>query len=237
MNNLVVLELNETNNDTPFSVHPVVLFNQEEMIMIDCGFVGSYELLEQQFINKDLDIHNLTMVIVTHHDHDHIANLARLKEEIPNLKIASSGIEKMYIEGDEVAVRIEQALAGQEDDNANPFIELIKSIETAQVDIVLSDKQFIDSVGGLEIIATPGHLDGHISVYSYEFKTLITGDALVVEDGQLIIANPEYALDLNEAIQSALKFNNYDIEQVVCYHGGIFNGSLTKQLDKFENNK
>lgn len=65
--------------------------------------------------------------------------------------------------------------------------------------------------GGIWIVATPGHMPGHISIYVRERKTLISGDALVVENGELAIANPQYTLDLVEAKKSIKKLLNFEI--------------------------
>lgn len=46
-------------------------------------------------------------------------------------------------------------------------------------------------------------------------------DAVVIEHGKLAIANPQYTLDLPEAIRSVRRLLDYEIEQIVCYHGGL----------------
>ena len=56
--------------------------------------------------------------------------------------------------------------------------------------------------GGCEILGTPGHTPGHISIRAQNGEYLIAGDAAVVEDGALAVANPEFCLDLNEAVRS-----------------------------------
>jgi glyoxylase-like metal-dependent hydrolase (beta-lactamase superfamily II) len=42
----------------------------------------------------------------------------------------------------------------------------------------------VDRVGSLRPIATPGHTPGHVCLYHEEDGALISGDALVVEDGR-----------------------------------------------------
>ena len=42
----------------------------------------------------------------------------------------------------------------------------------------MKDKDIFDWCGGLEVIETPGHMPGHISLYLKDSKTLICGDAL-----------------------------------------------------------
>ncbi len=73
-------------------------------------------------------------------------------------------------------------------------------------------------------------MPGHISLYLPESKTLIASDAVVIEDGTFNIANPSYTLNLEEAVNSVQLLLNYDIEQIICYHGGLFHGDVEQAL-------
>lgn len=87
---------------------------------------------------------------------------------------------------------------------------MLESVESCNVDKCLIDKDYFDFCGGIEIISTPGHMPGHISIYVKESKTLIVGDALVIESGELKIALPQYTLDIDEARKSVKKLLSYD---------------------------
>lgn len=73
-------------------------------------------------------------------------------------------------------------------------------------------------------------MPGHISIYIKDSKTLIAGDALVVEDDKLTIANPQYTLDIISAKNSIKKLLNYEIDKIVCYHGGVYTKDIKKSL-------
>ena len=73
-------------------------------------------------------------------------------------------------------------------------------------------------------------MPGHISLYLRESKSLICGDALVIEDNKLVLANPHYTLDMEIAKKSVRKLLNYDIDKVICYHGGIYKGKIDVDL-------
>ena len=45
-----------------------------------------------------------------------------------------------------------------------------------------------------QIVATPGHTSGHISLYFPNLDCVITGDAAVQENRELVIANPNFCL-------------------------------------------
>lgn len=42
-------------------------------------------------------------------------------------------------------------------------------------------------------------MPGHISLFLTKTNSIVTGDAAVIENGELVIANPQFTLDLNLA--------------------------------------
>lgn len=53
---------------------------------------------------------------------------------------------------------------------------------------------------------------------------------MVAENENLFLANPQYTLDMKEAIKSIRKFLEYDVQQIICYHGGIITGDIISIL-------
>ena len=98
------------------------------------------------------------------------------------------------------------------------------------VDRTLADGGELPCCGGITVIHTPGHTPGHICLYHKETKTLISGDALFVEDGQLVPAHPFTNLDPDLAARSLKKLSRYDIEAVVCYHGGLYSDDANRRI-------
>ena len=83
--------------------------------------------------------------------------------------------------------------------------------------------------GGI-IIHTPGHTPGHICLYLKKSKTLIAGDLLHITDGELTGPNSRNTPDMDSAITAIQKFLIYDIEQIVCYHDGLFKSNSNKKI-------
>ena len=111
------------------------------------------------------------------------------------------------------------------------FVALQESIQRiSEVDHIVQDNDLI--LGSIRVIETPGHTRGHISLYIDASKTLIANDAVVAEpDGELNIANPEFTLDLPAAVRSVQKIRDLDIEQLICFHGGIITDHIRQKLD------
>lgn len=237
MNKVNVFEINFELNGAIDSIYPVILRDDNEMILIDCGYPNFIQLIEECASKNNIDLVKLTKLIITHHDFDHMGSAADLKAKYPDVKILASSKDEKYINGTAKSLRLQQAESvynslhdGQKEAALN-FHKLLESINNVDVDIALNDGDKFDCCGGIEIVETPGHMPGHISIYIKDSKTLIAGDALVCLDGELSIANPQYTLDLEEAKNSINKLLNYDIDKIICYHGGIYQTAIKDSLE------
>jgi glyoxylase-like metal-dependent hydrolase (beta-lactamase superfamily II) len=75
-----------------------------------------------------------------------------------------------------------------------------------------------DTVEGLQVIATPGHTAGHISILD-PGRILLTGDAINNVDGALTGPNPQFSSDMPTAIESAKALAGYGFEIALFGHG------------------
>jgi glyoxylase-like metal-dependent hydrolase (beta-lactamase superfamily II) len=66
-------------------------------------------------------------------------------------------------------------------------------------------------------------------LYHTPSKTLIAGDAMIVTDGKLQGPNPPFTPDMPKALRSLRSLAPYEIEAVICYHGGLVRGSEVQQ--------
>lgn len=236
MSDLHLLTIEIENGGQRQSIAPVLLQDERDVVLVDCGYPDSMEKLEAAAGRYGLSLGSITKLIVTHHDLDHIGSLAALKEAYPHIAVIAHEREVPYVQGIKKSLRLQQAestLADLPDElkpGAEQFIRSLASVEPAVVDQIVSHGEKLPWCGGIEVVHTPGHMPGHISLYLPGSKTLIAGDAVVYENGQLDIANPHFALDLKEAVRSVQRLLAYDIEQIVCYHGGWFRGDVQKEL-------
>ncbi len=228
MEKIITLNIKFIFQNTEDYIYPVVLRDDKEMILVDCGYIGFLPMIENAFSDEGLEMKDLTKIIITHHDHDHMGSLRAIKEKYPHVNIISSREEKPFISGEMKAIRLEQAEKLQEtlpDEHkafGQAFCEMLRRVEPCSVDMTVNGGEMFDWCGGCEIIDTSGHTPGHISLYLKEHNTIITGDAAVLEEGRLVVANPQYAFDLKEAEESLIKLMEYKADTYICYHGGTY---------------
>ncbi len=72
---------------------------------------------------------------------------------------------------------------------------------------------------GLQIIETPGHTPGHISVLDPVAGVLVAGDALNGAAGGVTGANPDFSQDMALANASVAKLATFDYEVALFGHG------------------
>ena len=214
--------------DTENTVYPTVLWDQQNIILVDCGFIGSLPILEKELHRNGLSAEQITGLVLTHHDHDHMGAAAALKKGNHHIKIYATKVEAPYISAQEIPLRLRQAqemqkmLPPERQNFGKAFCDMLRRVEPVQVDEFLHDGDQIDWCGGCRIIATPGHTPGHISLLMENDSIVIAGDAIALENGVPVIANPQFALDIEQAAKSMEKLLSLKAKSYYCYHGGVY---------------
>lgn len=186
--------------------------------LVDTSMPGQVEAIEKAMAAEGFDIDDVKRIIVTHQDIDHIGSLAALKARTGS-KILAHATEAPYVSGEKPLVKY----PSQERLDQNPGMkEMYDQIGFAPADELLEDGQLLDVAGGIRVIHTPGHTPGHISLFLERSKTLISGDALVSENGQLAGPLQRATPDYPEAIRSVQRLAALpEVHSVVTYHGGL----------------
>jgi len=230
------LEVKVEINGSITTIWPSIIADDHEMVLFDCGHKGAFHFVKEAIAQAGYDIAKLTRVVITHCDQDHVGSLAQCKREFPEIKVMSSVIEEPFINRTatppKLAKLLEEydSLEGEVKEKAKARIALLESIEAVEVDQCVNHDDYLDICGGMVIVETPGHSPGHIAIYLVAHKTLIAGDSMIVKDNELSRANPQFTPNPELAYQSTQKLLDYDIETIVCYHGGVVNGNISERL-------
>jgi glyoxylase-like metal-dependent hydrolase (beta-lactamase superfamily II) len=233
---LIVLEIPFHFNGTANKLYPVILQHKEEMILVDGGYAGFLPLLEEAALQKGLSLQQLTGSIITHHDIDHMGVHQELLQKYPSVKIYAYHTEVPYINGARKSLRLEQAeamlpsLPSEYRQGAIDFIELLKNMQPVPIHTTWQAGDEPSLLPGIQILHTPGHMPGHISLYHTPSQTLITADAIVIEEGLLNIANPHFTMDMPAAIASLHRLAALPIQKLICYHGGVMDADMATNM-------
>ncbi len=212
--------------NTENTVYPTLLWDKQNIILVDCGFIGALSILEKELQRYGLSAEQITGLVLTHHDHDHMGAAAALKRINPHVKIYASAVEAPFISAQEKPLRLRQAeemqktLPPEQQDFGKAFCDMLHRVEPVEVDYYLRDGEHMDWCEGCTILLTPGHTPGHISLHMEKDSIVITGDAIALEDGNPVIANPQFTLDIEQAIKSMERLLSLKARAYYCYHGG-----------------
>jgi len=213
-NNVEMLEIKREEG----TFYPVLLWDDKDLVLVDAGLPGQIDLFKQEIANAGFSIEQITKIIFTHQDMDHIGCGKEIAELTGDVEVLAHSIEAPYIDGRQTPIKLAAT------DKSNPFYPQYKAgFDGSRVNInkELNDGDILLYAGGIEIIHTPGHTPGHIVLLLKESNIIIAGDAANVQDGQLVGANAQYTQDMPLAEKSFKKMVDMMPTAIVCYHGGI----------------
>jgi glyoxylase-like metal-dependent hydrolase (beta-lactamase superfamily II) len=178
-------------NFTGLTVGRVYLIDDgDALALVDTSLPGSAKKIAAQIAGLGRRIEDVTRILITHGHMDHIGGLPDLKA-MSGAEVIASAAAKAEIE-----YRLDVA-----------------------VDRVVADGEMIKGVlGGLQVIATPGHAPGHVSFWQAERRLLFAGDMalnLVGLTRALPIVTPDPALN-SRSIQRAAALE----PEVICFGHG-----------------
>ena len=216
-----------------FILHPTLIWDDETAILIDTGMPGQLDQIRTAMNDAGVPFEKLKAVIVTHQDLDHIGSLPEILQAATNqIDVYAHELDKPYIEGIFPLIKTNPEHMNKEEWASLPkeMQFLYKNPPESKVDHSLEDGQLLPYCGGIQVIHTPGHTPGHVSLYLKKSKTLVAGDAMICVDGSLQGPVQRTTLDMNTALASLQKYLNFDIESVICYHGGICINAPKEQI-------
>ena len=184
--------------------------------LIDTGLPGQHELIAAALATAGVAVADLTRIILTHQDIDHVGSLHSLAAA-SGARVLAGAAEVPYIDGTQPARFMTPEALEQ-----HPQLRMVASMfQPTGVSEPLADGALLDLAGGVRVLFTPGHTPG---------RTLIAGDALTAGDGRLDGPNPGATGDMALAAQSVQKLAALDPQAIICYHGGLVSADAGAQL-------
>lgn len=201
-----------------------------EMTLIDTGLKGQADKILSKIQDLGFDSGQLKNIIITHAHSDHTGSAKALakktsarvlahQQEIPFLEKTkslptASGLASLFS-------RLEKWIMP-----AVPAFSVHKGLE---------DGEILDILGVLQVIHTPGHTPGAISLYQPEQKILFCGDTLFNQNpatGRKGLRLPikAFTSDRETARKSVEKLTEFSIETIFFGHGEPIRKKATERL-------
>jgi len=158
----------------------VYLVYGERVIVIDTGFAGSEKLILDDIRSSGRDPAEIASVILTHAHPDHTGS-AKIIHELTGCTIAAHPLDRHTIENPDPAV-LKSPAPGIPPLVAGPV----------PVGRILTEGDSVTAGKGLslEVLHTPGHTPGSISLMLRKEMALFTGDAVQAPGRMPIFADP-----------------------------------------------
>jgi glyoxylase-like metal-dependent hydrolase (beta-lactamase superfamily II) len=195
-----------------FPVNCYLVEEENELTLVDAALPFSTKgiLKAARKIGKPI-----TNIILTHAHSDHIGALDALKTELPNAAISISARDARLLAGDKSLLPEEAGF---------PIKGGVPKNITSKPDILLAEGDFI---GSLEVIFSPGHTPGSISLLDRRTNSLIAGDAFFTRGGAAVSGTlkplfPFPALatwNKEAALASAKKLQRFAPQLLAVGHG------------------
>jgi len=196
-------------------VNSFVLLEQDGSVtLIDCGLKGAPAKLLRAL--QDLGRHprDVQRIILTHAHNDHAGGAARMVQESSVSGVHAHADDRGYLEAGQAPPITATNALGRLVARIQDF-----SFAPVKVDRVLADSQLLDCLGGLQVVHTPGHTPGHVSLLHPGTGVLITGDCILNPLSRMQWAYSLYCTSPAQNRQSAARFADLDFKVAAFTHG------------------
>lgn len=220
----------------------------DRLALVDAGWhtPDSWEALRSALKLIGAQPGDVSTVLVTHIHHDHYGQAPRIRAESGAVMLLGEGEQRSL----DVITHPEQRAAADEDRlfrlRQAGAGELVPAVQEAMArhpgqgmalwelpDVLAPDGHLVElRTRALEVVATPGHTRGHISLLDRGGRVFFAGDHVLPHITPSLGVEPYGGdgMSLIEFISSLTKVRPFDVDRVLPAHGPDFTG-LRERVD------
>ena len=175
------------------------------------------------FLQEGLDVSDIHTVIVSHTHADHMGAVAHFRDQIPGMVVVDHEVDAPYLRDNTLLNRIFDAdlvaryFPGKRFDILKFYAAFCPISETSPDRTVLEGDVLTLGPYSFEVIHTPGHHPGHISLYEPDEIILFVGDMLGLE---VPFYTPSSG-GVEGYLASMEKYRALEIDLIIPSHGDL----------------
>lgn len=216
----------------PF-INSYAFVNQDSSVtLVDCGLKGASKKLVTDLARIGKHPNDVTSIVFTHAHDDHVGGAAEMIARCESSSVLMHEADANLASEGKTPPQDRSHFSGK-------LMALMpkSSYEPFTVTRKLKDGDFIDAAGGLKVIHTPGHTDGHISLLHLESETLITGDSIFNMTSRLTWALSGFCVNYLQSKETAKRFLDVDFKNACFTHGPEIRDIGKERIKKFLSKK
>jgi glyoxylase-like metal-dependent hydrolase (beta-lactamase superfamily II) len=197
----------------PFDCHVYLIDGQDELALVDVGAGMGAEAILDNVRREGFEPARIRHLVLTHAHGDHAGGAARMRRLLGDPTVYLSGTVATFLrEGDERGISLDVAKQAG-------IYPPDYALEPCEVEVELADGDRID-VGDLtlQVVDTPGHSDGHVSLILDHGGTrhLFAGDVIFF-GGKVLLQNI-YDCRLDAEVRSLRRLRTLGIDALLPGH-------------------
>jgi glyoxylase-like metal-dependent hydrolase (beta-lactamase superfamily II) len=185
------------------------------LTLVDTGILHAPYQILRQLKAAGREPRDIKRILVTHAHPDHIGGLWKL-HALTGARVIASTIERPVIEGTAPIARRPLASLSYANRLVRPPRVWLRGTPVEQG--VEDSDVLAEVMGGLMVVATPGHTPGHVSFWQPQKRILFCGDVIAASLG-LRLPSPTWTVDMAENRRSVARIAELDA-QLVCFGHG-----------------
>lgn len=195
-----------------------------DVTLIDTCFSTNLPILENYLRKAGHEIADVRRIVISHLHSDHSQSVNEVKKR-SGAQILAHWADAAYLNKNPAysgPPRQEELMKMIVHMHVRPE-DVIKKFGTFEVEPIHVDRQLQDGemIGSLQVIHTPGHTPGHISLFARNLRLVIGGDVLfksVLGTEGLFIPPGSVSIDPNTGIISARRLSKLDFDILLLGH-------------------
>jgi len=211
------------------------LMNDDKATLFDAGILGTVT----HWIDQSVLLNPIERLIVSHADADHFGDSANLKQRFPNMHILCHAADKTWVENHAAIVKERYGFSHQRYGVGYPpeTLEALRGLcgDDFKVDTTLANGETL-AIGTRtwEVLHTPGHSAGHISLWSDADGILLVGDAVLGFGPPNFETNepsiPSTHQDIEPYLKTIERFETLPVQLALAAHWQPMDDSQFTQL-------